>query len=226
MKTDVVQQVEEYVKHVTGKSIAHDFKHFDCVRNWALLIAEREGFNDLEVVEVTALLHDIGLPYLKENENRGVHGERGAEIAGKYLRENKLLPEEKIQGITNAIRYHSRKRYSSGKLLDILCDADTLDALGAVGIIRAFTSKYFKAEYSPENIKGDNWGLSCEEYEKLYKRGREAGDTIIDQINLQVNHSQSLTTETAKQLAEPLLKYMKDFIIQIEWEVNRQTGGE
>lgn len=216
MTKSVVQQVESYVKQITREEVAHDFEHVDRVRNRAIQIAGGEGFEDLELVEVTALLHDIGLPYVKD---RKMHSQKGAEIAGQFLRENNLLPEEKIGEITDAIRWHSRKRYGSGRLLDILCDADTLDALGAVGIMRAFTSKYFKPGYNPDNIRGDNRGLSVREYDELFARGLEAGDTIIDQINLQIHYYLSLTTETAKRLAKPLVEFMRDYVIQLEHEI-------
>ena len=51
--------------------------------------------------------------------------------------------------------------------------------------------------------------------------------TIIDQINLQIHYYDNLTTGTAKRLAEPLVKYMKDFILQLESEIlsGRDTNG-
>ena len=216
MQKNVVQQVEAYVKKVMKDEAAHDFKHVDRVRNWAVQIAGGEGYEDIELVEVTALLHDIGLPYVEE---RRLHGQKGAEIAGRFLRGKNLMPEEKIKEIINAIRHHSKKRKSSGKLLDILCDADTLDALGAVGIMRAFTSKHHKLEYIPDNIKGESWGRSTKEYDELFRMGLEAGDTIIDQINLQIHYYGNLSTETAKRIGGPLERYMKDFVIQLESEI-------
>ena len=216
MQKNVIQQVEDYVKRVTKEEAAHDFKHVDRVRNWAVKIAKGEGYEDIESVEVTALLHDIGLPYVEE---RRLHGQKGAEMAEKFLRENNLLPEEKIEEITNAIRHHSKKRESSWKLLDILCDADTLDALGVVGIMRALTSKHYQPEYNPDNIKGENWGRSTKEYDELFRMGLEEGDNNIDQINLQIHYYGSLATETAKRIGNPLVRYMKDFITQLESEI-------
>jgi len=217
MQKTVVQQVEDYVKQVM-KEVAghHDFKHVDRVRDRALQIAKSEGFGDLELVEVTALLHDIGLAYVKE---RKTHSQVGSEIADKFLRENNLLTEEKIGKITDAIKYHSSIRDGSGKLFEILRDADVLDALGAVGIMRAFTSKSYKPEYNPENIKGENWGLSGRSYDKLFKKGLEAGNNIIDQINLQISYYDNLATETARQLAKPLVEFMKNYVTQLEHEI-------
>jgi uncharacterized protein len=49
-----IQQIEDFVRPFMGAEIGHDFKHVDRVRNWALLIARREGYDDLDVVEAAA----------------------------------------------------------------------------------------------------------------------------------------------------------------------------
>jgi len=218
MGKTAVQQVEEYVRE-TMKDMAshHDFKHVDRVRNWALQIAEREGFSEKELVEIAALMHDIGLPYV---EDRKCHGEKGAEVAGRFLREKKLLPEEQIIQVTEAIENHSKMVEDGSQLLDILQDADSLEALGAVGIMRAFISKAAWQDYNPDNIKGAMWDKCGEEYRGVFFPGPEE-KTIIDQINMQIHYYDNLSTETARQLAEPLVKYMKQFIMQLEREIVR-----
>ena len=216
MDKTAVKQVEEYVRE-TMKEMAnhHDFKHVDRVRNWALQIAESEGVEEKELVEIAALMHDIGLPYV---EDRKYHGEKGAEVAGRFLRENNLLPEEQIIRVTDAIGNHTRMKKDSSQLLDILQDADRLEAMGAVGIMRAFTSKSSWQDYNPDNIKGAMWGKCGEKYQGAFFPKPEE-NTIIDQINLQIHYYDNLNTETARRLAEPLVEYMKDFILQLEDEV-------
>jgi len=81
MNNKTIQQVEDYVRSVMSDEVAHDFKHVERVKNWALQIAEKEGFEDLEVVEISALMHDIGLT---QAEKRSMHGEVGAEMAAKF----------------------------------------------------------------------------------------------------------------------------------------------
>ena len=236
---DLIIRTENYVKQAfIGKEghllIAHDFKHVNRVRNWALHIAQREGFGDLQAVEVAALLHDIGLPYVDKESERGKHGEVGAEIASRFLRENSALTEEQITQITSAIKYHGsrpslvadliRTLGEKGKLIEIIRDADTMDALGAVGLMRAFTSKYFLPEYNPLNIKGDAWGLSSVEFRARFgidsSKGLAPVDTIIDQVNQQIRHYDNLHTRTARKLGEPLVQFMKDFVLQLEREVS------
>ena len=216
MPKSKVEQVEDYTRETLTKEVAHDFKHVDRVRNWALRIAEDEGYEDKDVVEVTALLHDIGLAH---TEKRSKHAEVGAEVAVKYLRENRFFSEETVEEIVNAIRYHSSREDGGGKLVAILKDADTLDALGAVGIMRAFTSKSWKPEYEEGSVKGETWGLSARGFDGRIDSEREVGYYVIDQINFQISYYENLRTETAKRLAEPLVEFMREYVLQMEREI-------
>lgn len=211
-----IKTIEEYVKETMSNSIAHDFKHVDRVRNWALHIAKKEGYKNLEVVEAAALLHDIGLVFC---EDRKFHGQVGSEIAEKYLKENEYFTSKEIEDITNAIRYHNSNKDGSGELLMIIRDADMMDLFGAIGIMRAFTSKASKPEYNTENIKGDTWEASAKDFDRRFASGQGIGIYIIDQINFQMSCYDNMTTEGAKELAKPLIKYMKEYILQLEGEI-------
>ncbi len=245
VKTDIISKIEKYVEEATSKQdpiliTAHDFKHVDRVRNWALIVAEGEGFNEPEIVEITALLHNIGLAHANSGNlktgfvNLPPHGSLGAEIAGKYLGGNTDLAEEVIWLITNAIRHHSSPPMvveehlatlgEKGTLLKILRDADILDALGALGLMRAFTSKHFLPEYDLQNIKGEGWDLLSEDFRNKFgfysKEGLAPVKTIIDQVNQQIRYfDENLHTFTAKKLAKPLVRFMKDFVVQLESEI-------
>ncbi len=241
---ELVKRTEDYViRAFKGKegnlSIAHDFKHVDRVRNWALVIAREENYPETTIVEVTALLHDIGLTSIVDGNEKEVHvilpphGPPGADIAMEFLKTNSNLRPDEIEWITYVIRHHSvpplvaeeclaslgKKR----KLMEIIRDADNLDALGAVGLMRAFTSKYFLPEYNPENIKGENWDLSPAEFVKKFGFKPENGlapvHSIIDQINQQIGYYHNLHTRSAKKLGVPLVEYMKSFVIRLENEI-------
>jgi uncharacterized protein len=229
---DVIQQIEDYVRATMTGAVAHDFKHVDRVRRWALRIAKEEGFEDLEMVEVAALLHDIGLPHVDEESEREKHGQVGAEIAERFLKENSSFTGEQIGQITSAIRYHCsppsmvaellKDVGEKGRLLEIIRDADNLDAFGAVGLMRAFTSKAAKPEYTPGNVKGDTWGLSSRGFDDRFAEGLATGETIVDQINFQISLCDNLHTKAAKCLSKPLVEFMKEYIIQLEHEINGQ----
>jgi len=232
---DLVKRTENYVKEaIVNKEdrllIAHDFKHLDRVRNWSLHIAKGENFRDLQVVEVAALLHDIGLPHSSKESGRNKHGQVGAEIADRFLKENSTLPNGQIEQITSAIRYHCsrpslitdliRTTGEKNKLLEIIRDADIIDAIGAVGLMRAFTYKFFLPEYESDNIKGETWGLSSDGFTERLDKGLDIGKYIIDQVNFQISFYENLRTKTAKQLADTLVQFMKDFILQLENEIS------
>lgn len=217
MINKTIQQVEEYVKSVMSDEVAHDFKHVDRVKNWALQIANKENFEDLEIVEISALLHDIGL--LKA-EKRSLHGKVGAEMAAKFLTENNLLQQNKIDEVCNAIKFHNKNREGEGKLLKILRDADMMDLFGAIGIMRAFTSKSSKPEYDVADIKGETWQMSNSDFDKRFDNGIGIGNYIIDQVNFQISCYDNLSSESAKQFAEPLVEFMKDYIKQLDTEIN------
>ena len=217
-----IQQVEDYTKSIMNREVAHDFKHVDRVRNWALQIAKKEGFEDLEAVEIAALLHDIGL--LKADK-RSLHGEVGAEMTTKFLKENNLLTQDKIAEICNAIKFHNKNREGEGKLLKILRDADMMDLFGAVGIMRAFTSKSSKPEYDVVNIKGETWQMTAVDFDKRFDSGIGIGNYIIDQINFQISCYDNLSTESARQFAKPLIEFMSNYIKQFDMEINDKRNS-
>lgn len=210
-----IEQIEAYVKQVMATEVAHDFKHVDRVRRWALYIARQEGYPKLELLEATALLHDIGLPYV---EDRRQHARVGAEVAARFLQEHNLFSAEEIHEIVYMIKHHSAMA-ENGVLLDILREADTLDLLGAVGLMRAFTSKAVKPEYDPDNIKGETWELGIGDFEKHFAEGKGIGPYILDQINFQISCYENLRTETACRIAKPLVEFMRTFLLQLETEI-------
>lgn len=184
------------------------------------------------IVEAAALLHDIGLPYVNVENERSEHGPAGAEVAEKFLRENSNFTEEQIEQITTAVRYHGsppklvadllRNIGEKGRLVEIVRDADMLDSLGAVGLMRAFISKSGLPDYNEMNVKSDTWGLSSRGFDEKFAQGLGIGDTIIDQINFHISYFDNLHTETGRLLAKPLVEFMKNFLIQLENQINNR----
>lgn len=209
-----MQHVEMYAKQMMTAEIAHDFKHADRVRKWAVQIAPQEAYDNVEIVEIAALLHDIG--YTK---TRRFHAQMGAQMAARFLRDCKLFSDQEIEAITHAIRYHNTPRGGKGKLTDIVRDADMLDMFGAIGVMRAWTSKASQPEYNPRNVKGDTWGITAQEIDQRFAEGKGTGEYIVDQINFQISCYDNLMTETAKKFAKPLVEFMKQYMLQLEFEV-------
>ncbi len=228
MPGDEMQTIEAYARQVMAANVAHDFKHADRVRNWALCIARGEGYDRPDMVEAAALLHDIGLQPQDRHTSmageRRTHAERGADMAAAFLTDNRLFEQDEIAQITDAIRQHN----SPGEgppLLDILCDGDAMDMLGAVGLMRAFTSKAMLPEYDPQQVKGQTWGQTAPDLRRRKVDGHGVGPCIVDQINLQIAVGDDLRTATARRLARPLVQFMRDFMLQLESEIEAARQG-
>jgi putative nucleotidyltransferase with HDIG domain len=221
MGSDRIRQIEAFVRQTmdntqhSDQKIAHDFKHVDRVRRRALAIAAGEGFADLELLEAAALLHDIGLAHA---EKRSDHAQVGARVAARFLQAQRTFSEQENALIVGAVRDHNSIR-DLGPLATILRDADILDMLGAVGVMRAFTSQYAKPEYDPQNVKGETWRMTARDVDRRFAEGQGIGRYIVDQINFQASCYGNLQTGTARQIAAPLVEYMRAFLIQLESEV-------
>ncbi|GAC1644478.1 MAG: HD domain-containing protein [Herpetosiphon sp.] len=222
MQESRIQHIEQHVRNVMAQvvipdlKIAHDFKHVDRVRHWAMQIAYDEGDLDLDMVEATALLHDIGLAYV---EHRKQHASVGAERAARFLHEHQFFMEQEINAIAEAIRCHSSLT-GGAKLGVVLRDADMLDLFGAVGLMRSFTSQYAKPEYNPQNIKSETWGITAAAVTQRFTTGIGIGPYIIDQINFQLSCYENVQTRKARELAQPLVAFMHDYVVQLEQEIN------
>lgn len=188
--------------------IAHGIEHVQRVRRRALQLAEAEGYPHHDRVEAAALLHDIGLSVVKK---RGDHATAGAEMAADFLAENELFPPAAIDEIREAIVHHSRL---DGKtpLIQILRDADILDLLGAVGIMRAFSAQHERPAYDPAHPRGETWGYSADDFTARFRAGQGVGSTAVDYLNFHLSCVDNLGTETARAWARPLAATLRAFI--------------
>ena len=148
-RQEIINKTEYFVKETLEKdSTGHDWWHIHRVRNLAKRIALHEGA-DIFIVELASLLHDIGdYKFFQGDE------EAGAVKVGEWLSSLEISPSliDKIVGITSQISFmhtlpdkgkgKGKKNSSAStisKELMAVTDADRLDAMGAVGIARAFT---------------------------------------------------------------------------------------
>jgi putative nucleotidyltransferase with HDIG domain len=214
---DALAEIESHVRATMPGQVAHDYKHADRVRRWAARIAKEEGYSRLDLVEAAALLHDIGRSGTQVERD---HAAAGAEIASDYLRVLGCLAEEEIAEIVLAVRYHNAIGREVSSLQGILRDADILDMLGAMGIMRACTSKARMPEYDPEQVKGETWGLSNRDFAPRLASGDGPGPYIVDQINMQLSCAENMTTAAGRRFARPLVGAMRDFMVQLDSEIN------
>jgi len=108
-----IDRIEHYVRETMDAAqdpdlrLAHDYKHVDRVRRWALRIAGEEGYGDPRLAEAAALLHDIGLAHLAPGIPRSQHGVVGAEVAGRYLQQEDLISDADQSAIVEAVGCHN-----------------------------------------------------------------------------------------------------------------------
>lgn len=140
---EIIQQTIAFVKQtLAGAEAGHDWFHIERVYKTALTINASEKADNL-IVSLAALLHDIA-------DSKFNNGDEtiGPRIAGEFMQSLNLAPEiiEHVQQIIlnmsykaslGTVTFHSHE-------LEVVQDADRLDAIGAIGIARAFTYGGFK----------------------------------------------------------------------------------
>ena len=184
---------------------AHDFDHVLRVATLAVKIAQAEGA-DVEVVRAAALLHDIGL----DNGRLG-HEEAAAQRACEILASQ---PREKVEAVAEAIRSHRFRSGPSPQTLEAKClfDADKLDAIGAIGVGRAFA-------YSGA-IGQRLWGQVPEGYEE--HTGGE--HTPVHEFVVKLAKIKDrLTTETGRRFGQERHAFMVAFFERLEREVKGEA---
>jgi len=205
---DTIAFVKKELKNAEG---GHDWFHIERVYKNALLIANGEKCDSL-IVQLSALLHDIADSKFHDGDETV-----GPKKARLFL-ESKNVPENKITHVVNIIENisfkggHEAKKFSSLEL-DIVQDADRLDAIGAIGIARTFNYGGFKnrAIYNPE-IK-PNLNMSKEEYKN------SDAPTINHFYEKLLLLKDKMNTKTGKEIAAQRHDFMKLFLNQFyaEW---------
>jgi uncharacterized protein len=136
---DVIDAVILYARtHFEDAKHSHDWEHTERVYKLCMHIGAIEGA-DLDVLAISAFLHDIGRTHQDRSKGSICHAEKGADMArdmlGKYP-----IPHEKKENIIHCILTHRYRNSHVPETIEakVLFDADKLDAIGAVGIARAY----------------------------------------------------------------------------------------
>ena len=212
---ETITFVKETLKNAEG---GHDWFHIQRVFNNSMLIAKDEDDVNLLVVSLGALLHDIA--DAKFND--------GNEALGPKMAEDFLLslgvPKRTINHVTNIIKYSSfkasltdgklKKKLFTSKELKVVQDADRLDAIGAIGIARAFNYGGFKNRALYDPSIAPNLEMSKEEYKK------SEAPTLNHFYEKLLLLKDKMNTETGRRLAEERHQYMIDFLEQFYQEWN------
>lgn len=209
----IITKTAEYVrKELEGEGSGHDWWHIKQVWEMACRLSKGQQVN-LEVIELAALLHDIA-----DHKFHSGDESVGPKVARAWL-ESIQVKESVIADVCEIIKDLSYKgagvetpmRNLEGEIVQ---DADRLNAIGAIGIARAFAYGGFKKRelYNPDKppvlhssfsaYKNDKGSTINHFYEKLF--------LLKDRLN----------TAAAKEIAEQRHQFMETFVLQFldEWE--------
>lgn len=212
MNTNLIQNTVDFVKEkLEGAEAGHDWFHIERVWKLSKKIAENEICN-LELVELSALLHDIADAKFHNGDET-----LALKISKDFL-EKQGVSLELIDQVLFIIKNISFKNRGEGPEvlpieLQIVQDADRLDAIGAIGIARTFNFGGFKNNlmYDPEILP--NLHQSKEQYK------RSKGTTINHFYEKLLLLKEVMNTETAKKIASERHDFMLKFLHEFyrEW---------
>ena len=201
--------VRNQLQNVEG---GHDWFHIERVYKNAIAISENEKCNKT-IVQLGALLHDIA-------DSKFHNGDEsiGPKIARTFL-ESEKVDAETINHVINIIENISfkggnfEKKFNSIEL-EIVQDADRLDAIGAIGIARTFNYGGFKNRPLYDPAVSPNLHMSKEEY-----KNSEA-PTINHFYEKLLLLKDKMNTETGKKIAQQRHRFMETFLSQFyaEWD--------
>jgi len=189
----------------------HDWWHIERVRKMALKMAEKEG-GDKFIIEIAALLHDI-------DDYKLVSGNADLRKASAWLKKSGL-PEKTISHVLTVIGEVSFKGNgvedsTTSIEAEIVQDADRLDAMGAIGIARAFAYGGSKSRLIYDPAEKPAVYHSFEDYKK------NKGSTVNHFYEKLLLLKDRMNTTTAKAIAESRHDYMVNYLKQFfnEWNV-------
>jgi uncharacterized protein len=198
--------IEQARQQYQGADAIHDFDHVLRVLALAEQMALAEGAN-LEIVRTATLLHDVA----RGRGDRLVadHAQAGAEIARRLLRGH---PLEKIEAVAHAITAHRFRTGPAPETLEaaVLHDADKLDAIGAIGVARAFAFGGHEGQRL--------WAQVPPGYEEKTAT-RHEHTPAHEYIYKLVKIKDRLLTESARRLARERHAFMVTFFERLEREV-------
>lgn len=212
-KQQIINNTIAFVKEtLLGAEGGHDWFHIERVYKNALLIAKEEDVDDF-IVSLGALLHDIADAKFYEGDET-IGPKKAREFLEKQHVSDKIIihVENIIQFISFKVSLSRGDKFSSPEL-DVIQDADRLDAIGAIGIARCFNYGGFKNRtlYNPEILP--NLKMTKEEYKK------STAPTINHFYEKLLLLKDKMNTQTGKKIATNRHGYMLSFLEQFydEW---------
>jgi uncharacterized protein len=208
---ETIQKTAEYVKQeMSGESTGHDWHHVYRVWKNAVHIGQEEGGLDMFVVQMAALLHDL--------EDEKITGTDDKSKTKEWMDECGLesaVQEQVLYIIGNmSFKDNIGKRQELSKEGQVVQDADRLDAIGAIGIARAFAygGKKGRPLYDPDDKPKEH--MTKAHYLS------SGGNTISHFYEKLLTLKDLLNTDAGRRIAEGRHQFMEEYLDRFykEWE--------
>jgi len=212
----IVEKVKEIVKEkMRDEASGHDYWHVLRVYNNALLLMGNANYAKVDkyIVQLAALLHDIGDYKITGKE------ETQTRIPREILEVLKVEPSaiQKIVKIIGEISFHQQAKTLSSIESQIVQDADRLDAIGAIGIARAFAYGGSKGREMWNPDEPPKLNMTKDEYKS------NTGNSINHFYEKLLLLKDTMNTEMGKKIAEERHRFMEGYLEQFyqEWNGER-----
>ena len=199
-----------------GDKTGHDFGHLKRVLKYGFYLWEQEG-GDIEVIAVSCLVHDVHR-LMGARENKFIHPRESLNEVNEIISDLGLT-DEQVKHFLYAVEHHEQYAFGKEKVTvkdiesKIVQDADNLDAIGSIAIIRSF--RYGTAHGMPDYLPEKPFYFSD------YGEDVNDASTIHHLYNKSLRLGKYLNTASARKLARKKTKIVKDFI---ELYVQEFTG--
>lgn len=208
MEQEKIKQCQNEVKKIYEQfDASHDWQHIERVMKNAKKILGREAA-DAFIVEMAVLLHDVSDPKYKKP---------GEELERDILDRLELpgAQRKQIQAVIESVSFKGGNGKPAVSIeAKIVQDADRLDAIGAIGIARAFAYGGAKGR----KLYDWNEKARTEMTEQEYREAQTSSVTHFYEKLLLLKDQ--MTTETGKQMAEERHEYMLSFLEQLQTETD------
>lgn len=212
-KSAIIYKAVEFVKETLADAEGgHDWFHIERVWKNAVSIGNSEDV-DLFIVELGALLHDIADSKF-HNGDESV-GPKKARLFLKSVHVDIAIIDHVINIIENiSFKGGNEAQKFKSPELDVIQDADRLDAIGAIGIARTFNYGGFKNRKIYDPAIPPNLNMTKEEYKK------STAPTINHFYEKLLLLKDKMNTESGKKLAQQRHDFMEQFLEQFykEWK--------
>ena len=194
--------------------LAHGWEHVQRVYRLALALAEEEKADGF-IVGMAALLHDLGRAAPRDSVGNKAqhHADLSVELARELLAAQQV-PTGRQEAILHAIAAHSFSKNIAPRTLEagIVRDADRLDALGAIGILRwAITGARRRDAHTLSYAPDDPFAQQHTPDDKRY---------LLDHFYTKLlKLSDTMTTASGRALARQRTAFMQEYLAQLKKEI-------